>query len=113
MAARDIDKLWIAACSPDRKHMTDCPDGKATEPEAQAEANRARPRAIDDGECTRRTAAQDRHGPYAVARGLEHRDSVCRRHQNRDTPLKAKEPRKKIDADKGLDRPNPIPTNQQ
>ena len=62
MAARDIDKLRIAACSPDRKHMADCPDGKASEPEPQAEANRARQRAIDDGECARRTAEQDVFG---------------------------------------------------
>src|SRR3546814_13053232 len=106
MAARDIDKLWIAACSPDRKHMTDCPDGKASEPEAQAEANRARQRAIDDGECTRRTAEQDRLGQCAVDRGIEAGDGVCRRHQISAPPPKLKKLRKKIDAAKALERPN-------
>src|SRR3546814_16280230 len=108
MAARDIDKLCSAACIPDRKHMTDCPDGKASEPEAQAEANRARQRAIDDGECTRRTAEQDRRGQCAVDRGIEAGDVVCRRHQISAPPPKLKKLRKKLDAAKAMERPNPI-----
>src|SRR3546814_17809228 len=106
MAARDIDKLWIAACSPDRKHMTDCPDGKASEPEAQAEANRARQRAIDDGECTRRTAEQDRLGQCAVDRGIEDGDVGCRRHPISATPPKLQTLRKKIDAAQERERTN-------
>src|SRR3546814_7926980 len=108
MAARDIDKLCSAACIPDRKHMTDCPDGKASEPEAQAEANRARQRAIDDGECTRRTAEQDRRGQCAVERSIEAGDVVCRRHQISAPPPKLKKLRKKLDAAKAMERPNTI-----
>src|SRR3546814_12168792 len=69
-------------------------------------ANRARQRAIDDGECTRRTAEQDRLGQCAVDRGIEAGDVVCRRHQISAPPPKLKKLRKKLDAAKAMERPN-------
>jgi hypothetical protein len=68
--------------------VADGPDDQAGDPEAQAEADRARQRPVDDGERARRAAEQDRLGQRPVDRRVKARDRFgsSPRHQTSAPP---------------------------
>jgi hypothetical protein len=90
--------------------MADCPDGEADEPEAQAEADRARQRAVDDGDA--RGAPPSRIGSVSarwtgtVKPGTSPMSSAPP--SDSAPPPNEKNDRKKLDAAKAIDRPNTI-----
>src|SRR5258705_7124571 len=81
MPPHDIDEGWIAPGRPNRRQMTDQPDGRAGKPQAQAEADRGGERAVDDHHRARRAAQKQRFRERAMDRGVEAGDGLARLHQ--------------------------------
>src|SRR5690606_6610246 len=110
--AADFHEQRIALRRPDRREVTDGPDGDADQPEAQAEAHSPGQRAVHDGDGARSAAEQDMLGQRPVDRDGESRHRVelfeARRHQTSAPPPNEKNDRKKLDAAKAIDRPNTI-----
>src|SRR3546814_19160350 len=89
--------------------MADGPKDQAGYPEAQAETDRARQRAVDDGERARGAAEQYRLGQRPMDGGVEARDRLGGfRHQTSAPPPNEPNARKKLDAANAIDRPNTI-----
>src|SRR3546814_2430359 len=89
--------------------MADGPKDQAGYPEAQAETDRARQRAVDDGERARGAAEQYRLGQRPMDGGVEARDRLGGfQHQTSAPPPNEKNDRKKLDAANAIDRPNTI-----
>src|SRR3546814_14445852 len=79
--------------------MADGPKDQAGYPEAQAETDRARQRAVDDGERARGAAEQYRLGQRPMDGGVEARDRLGGfQHQTSAPPPNEKNDRKKLDA---------------
>src|SRR5262249_42352209 len=102
----DLDEVWIALCSPHRRHVADEPKEKARHPEAKADAEGCGERAIDDGDGPGRAAHQDRLGQRRVNRRNEPGNLLV--HQITTPPPNEKKDRKKLEAANAIDRPNTI-----
>src|SRR5690606_36863040 len=100
------EKLRIALRREHGERVAKGPDENAGNPEPQAQAERRRQRAVDDGDGARRAGEQDRLGERAVQRYFEAFD-VCGHHTSAPPP-KEKNARKKLVAAKAIDRPNTI-----
>src|ERR1700744_152718 len=109
MPADDLDEVRVALGSPDGGHVADEPDQEPREPEAKADAERGRERAVEDRDRTGRPTHQDRLRESAMDRRLKAWD--LRVHQITTPPPNEKNERKKLDAAKAMDSPNTIWTN--
>src|SRR3546814_14381335 len=87
--------------------MADGPNDQAGYPEAQAETDRARQRAVDDGERARGAAEQYRLGQRPMDGGVEARDRPGGfQHPTRAPPPTRKNERKTLNAARANDRKN-------
>src|SRR5215510_2758867 len=96
-----LDEEGVALGGPDRRHMTDDPEDKPCDPQAQSKTDCGRDRAVEDGDSPRRTCEQDRLGERPVNGRLEIGDYISLSdvsHQMRAPPPKEKNDRKKDDA---------------
>eukprot|EP01137_Pigoraptor_chileana_P030898 Opistho-2@17990 len=112
MLAHDVDELRIALGRPDGGEVPYGPKAQADQPEAQAEAECGRERAVEDGERARRATQEDVLGERPMDRDRKsgHFATVMHSvgHQTSAPPPKEKKDRKKLDAAKAIDRPNTI-----
>src|SRR5690606_32546575 len=110
--APNLDELRIALRRPNGREMADGPDGKADQPEAQAESDGPGQRPVHDGDGARCAAEQDMLGQRTVDRDRKTRHRVelfeTARHQTSAPPPKEKNDRKKLDAANAMLRPNTI-----
>jgi len=106
MPADDLDKVRVAFGGPDRDHVTDELEQEARDPEAQADAQRSRERAVDDGDRARSTAHQDRLGQRAMDWCFKAWDLSV--HQITTPPPNEQNDRKKREAANAIDNPNTI-----
>ena len=86
--AEHFRKIGIALGGKDREGMADHPEQQPGDPHSQAQAQRRRDRAVDDGDRARRAGQQDRLGQRAVQRHLEafdHDAPALRRRRRRTT----------------------------
>ena len=101
----------IALGRPDGGGMADDPEQEPGDPQAQAEAQRRRQRAVEDRDRARRAAEQDRLGQRAMDRRDEAWDGFVSGkalHQISAPPPNEKNDRKKLEAAKAIERPNTI-----
>src|SRR5262249_13527257 len=102
----DLDKVGIALGGPHGRHVTDEPEQKACDPEAQTDAECGGQCPVENRDRTRRAAHEDRLCQRAMDRYHEAWDLVV--HQITTPPPKEKNDRKKLDAAKAMDSPNTI-----
>src|SRR5215213_9068084 len=108
MPPHDIDEGGVAPGRPHRRHMTDQPDGRAGEPQAQAEADRCGERAVDDHHRAWRATQKQRFGERAMDWGVEAGDGLARLHQTSAPPPNEKNDKKKLEAAKAMESPKTI-----
>src|SRR6185437_12038605 len=106
MADEDGSEVGIALGGKYRERMSDDPKHDAGQPHLQAETQRGRDRAVDDGDGARGAAQQDWFGERTVQRDFEAFDIAL--HQTSAPPPKEKKERKKLDAAKAIEMPKTI-----
>src|SRR5215471_17870653 len=114
VSAHDVDELRVALCGPDRRHVTDRPEHKSCDPEAQPQSDSSRERAVGDRDRAGRTAKQDRLRQGAMDRRFEPGDRIVDlAHQTRAPPPNEKNDRKNELAANAIERPNTIWTRRR
>ena len=96
----------VAPRRPAGNQVSDRPEQDAAQPKAQAETERGRQGAVEDGDRTRGAAQEDRFGERAMNGRHEAGNGLV--HQINAPPPKLKKERKKLDAAKAMLRPKTI-----
>ena len=110
MPPPDFHEQRVALRRPYGREVADGPYGEADQPEAQAQANRAGKRSVEDRDAARCAAEQDMLGQRPMDGNGESRHRVelfkGGGHQMTAPPPNEKKDRKKLDAANAMLRPN-------